>query len=243
MVWPYRARPLCESLNQPFSSQTRQYFPRGWKTQHRSDKFPCWYTFRCSVCPWSAAKLFPCQPVPPLWIQVNTPGPQNEEPGQYGLYLSALPKAIQKALDHGEPYDLVIRFITANGNHLWVRTICRPQIEDGKAVKLMGIFQNITELKQAEEAREKLIGELREALDEIQTLRGIILICANCKKIRDEEGVLESNRGIYSRAFGSPIQPWNLPGLCQRIISWCGHLRWLTELAHNYPMAEYIGFI
>jgi sigma-B regulation protein RsbU (phosphoserine phosphatase) len=32
------------------------------------------------------------------------------------------------------------------------------------------------------------IGELRQALDQIKTLRGIVPICANCKKIRDDQG-------------------------------------------------------
>ncbi|MFZ4439301.1 MAG: response regulator transcription factor [Syntrophales bacterium] len=32
------------------------------------------------------------------------------------------------------------------------------------------------------------IEELREALDQIKTLRGIIPICASCKKIRDDQG-------------------------------------------------------
>ena len=30
--------------------------------------------------------------------------------------------------------------------------------------------------------------ELEKALDEIKTLRGILPICANCKKIRDDQG-------------------------------------------------------
>jgi DNA-binding response OmpR family regulator len=32
------------------------------------------------------------------------------------------------------------------------------------------------------------VGELRQALDEIKTLRGILPICANCKRIRDDHG-------------------------------------------------------
>jgi len=40
----------------------------------------------------------------------------------------------------------------------------------------------------AQEEREKLILELRDALDKIRTLRGLIPICASCKKIRDDDG-------------------------------------------------------
>jgi hypothetical protein len=32
------------------------------------------------------------------------------------------------------------------------------------------------------------IEELRQALDQIKTLRGIVPICASCKKIRDDQG-------------------------------------------------------
>ena len=60
--------------------------------------------------------------------------------------------AIQKAIEHGEPYNMENRFITAKGKHLWTHTICQPIIVDGKTVKLTGTFQDITERKQAENA-------------------------------------------------------------------------------------------
>ena len=50
------------------------------------------------------------------------------------------------------------------------------------------IARDITERKRAGEEREKLIGELTEALNNIKTLRGLIPICASCKKIRDDQG-------------------------------------------------------
>jgi len=36
---------------------------------------------------------------------------------------------------------------------------------------------------------ETLVNELREALDEIKTLRGIIPICSHCKQVRDDKGL------------------------------------------------------
>ncbi|MCP4677422.1 MAG: PAS domain S-box protein [Deltaproteobacteria bacterium] len=63
-----------------------------------------------------------------------------------------LETAIQKALEHGEPYNMEIRFITAKGKHLWTHTICKPIIVDGKTVKLTGTFQDITERKHVEKA-------------------------------------------------------------------------------------------
>lgn len=42
--------------------------------------------------------------------------------------------------------------------------------------------------KHAEDEREKLIEDLRVALDSVKTLRGLIPICASCKRIRDDSG-------------------------------------------------------
>ena len=50
------------------------------------------------------------------------------------------------------------------------------------------ISEDITEAKSAERDRIALIGELRKALDEVETLRGLLPICASCKKIRDDKG-------------------------------------------------------
>lgn len=52
----------------------------------------------------------------------------------------------------------------------------------------MGISRDITEVKKAEAEREQLIGNLREALENVKTLKGLLPICAQCKKIRDDDG-------------------------------------------------------
>ncbi len=61
-----------------------------------------------------------------------------------------LERAIQRALEHGEPWDMELRFITAKGRYLWIHTICEPKVVDGKTVLLSGIFQDITGRKNAE---------------------------------------------------------------------------------------------
>lgn len=42
--------------------------------------------------------------------------------------------------------------------------------------------------RQAEVERDRLIAELKEALASVKTLRGLIPICASCKKVRDDRG-------------------------------------------------------
>jgi len=48
--------------------------------------------------------------------------------------------------------------------------------------------REIERRKRVEMENQRLIDELRLALSEVKTLRGFLPICANCKKIRDDEG-------------------------------------------------------
>jgi len=50
------------------------------------------------------------------------------------------------------------------------------------------LIDHIAERKKAEEERERLFRELQEAMANIKTLRGLLPICAHCKKIRDDKG-------------------------------------------------------
>jgi PAS domain S-box-containing protein len=53
------------------------------------------------------------------------------------------------------------------------------------------ICRDITERKREEAEKEQLIAELQAALQEIQTLRGILPLCSYCKKIRNDKGYWE----------------------------------------------------
>jgi PAS domain S-box-containing protein len=70
---------------------------------------------------------------------------------------------------------------------------------------------DITERKQAEEERKKMIKELNETLSQVRSLRGLLPICASCKKIRDEKGdwqALETYISGHSQAeFSHSICP------------------------------------
>ncbi|MCX7006092.1 MAG: PAS domain S-box protein [Kiritimatiellaeota bacterium] len=60
--------------------------------------------------------------------------------------------------------------------------------ENGRLVATDGVLRDITEQKRLEDEQARLIGELQAALAKIKTLRGLIPICAACKKIRDDDG-------------------------------------------------------
>lgn len=52
----------------------------------------------------------------------------------------------------------------------------------------ISIVRDITQRKAREIERERLIGELENALADVKKLSGLLPICSHCKKIRDDEG-------------------------------------------------------
>lgn len=50
------------------------------------------------------------------------------------------------------------------------------------------VTRDITVRKVLEDERERLIGELKKALNEVRVLEELLPICANCKKVRDDQG-------------------------------------------------------
>jgi len=60
--------------------------------------------------------------------------------------------------------------------------------EQNQIIGLIGIGRDITERKIAEEERERLIKDLQDAAADIKVLSGLVPICSNCKKIRDDKG-------------------------------------------------------
>lgn len=65
---------------------------------------------------------------------------------------SIMEKATHRAIEHGDPYNLELRFTTSKGRSLWVHTICNPVVVEGKTVKLSGTIQDITKNKRIQEA-------------------------------------------------------------------------------------------
>jgi PAS domain S-box-containing protein len=88
---------------------------------------------------------------------------------------------------------LAPKFITKlrrfDGEIRWIETSARL-LEDSRTGELVceGSMEDVSDRKNAEGQRERRIVELEEALARAATLRGLLTICASCKKIRDEKG-------------------------------------------------------
>jgi PAS domain S-box-containing protein len=73
-------------------------------------------------------------------------------------------RAVQRAIEHGEPFDVELGIITARGNLRWVHAIGKADLERRRVT---GFFQDITERKRAEEA-------LRESEERYRRVSSVI---------------------------------------------------------------------
>jgi PAS domain S-box-containing protein len=87
----------------------------------------------------------------------------------------------------GQDAPLTTRHRKKDGTLIDVEVIAHD-IAFGEWKALLAVLTDVTERRRAAGERERMINELTEALASVKTLRGLIPICASCKKIRDDKG-------------------------------------------------------
>jgi PAS domain S-box-containing protein len=89
----------------------------------------------------------------------------------------------------GEPLEYEVECDDPAGSpHCFHWSTAPYHDENGTAIFIICSGIDITLRRRVERERERLIGELQEALARIKTLSGLIPMCAKCKKIRDDRG-------------------------------------------------------
>jgi PAS domain S-box-containing protein len=68
--------------------------------------------------------------------------------------------AVQAGIEEGASWDLELPAITAKGRNIWVRAQGSAVVENGKTVKLLGAFQDITSRKEIEQEQHKFTQRL-----------------------------------------------------------------------------------
>ena len=86
-----------------------------------------------------------------------------------------------------------------NSTVRWLHFESIPKLLDKGETIWTGILYDISERKKREQEMQELIDILDSAVDEIHTLRGIVPICGNCKKVREDEGYWESVDAYISK--------------------------------------------
>jgi len=96
----------------------------------------------------------------------------------------------KRMMETGEPIiGLIESRKLENGETNWTLTTKIPLRNDsGQITGLVGITREINDLMKAKTERDNLIVELQDALADVKLLSGLVPICANCKKIRDDQG-------------------------------------------------------
>jgi len=76
-------------------------------------------------------------------------------------------QAVAQAIAHGQHWDLELRLVTAKGRSIWVRSVGEPEFSEGKPVRLLGAFQDITVRRMLEtelRAKNELVNSVIENL-------------------------------------------------------------------------------
>ncbi len=82
------------------------------------------------------------------------------------------------------------RILHRDGTYLWIldRGKVIKRAADGSPLRMVGTHTDMTARKQIEDALRQAKADLEAALARVKKLEGILPICANCKKIRDDGG-------------------------------------------------------
>lgn len=109
---------------------------------------------------------------------------------------------------------------TAEGKAVTVLTSKIPLYNSkGQVNGVLGTYMDITERKKVEEERERLLVELREALSNIRTLKGLLPICSYCKKIRDDKGYWELLDAYVSKHTDAQFSHGICPECAEKIVA------------------------
>jgi PAS domain S-box-containing protein len=87
---------------------------------------------------------------------------------------ATLREAFEKAIRQGTPFDLELPIVTASGQRHWVRFLGKAEGKGGSTSHLYGAVQNITEIRESENARRRLETQLFQAqkMETLGTLAG-----------------------------------------------------------------------
>ena len=92
-------------------------------------------------------------------------------------------------LKQGQVENYEVRAKKKDGTVVWVSTNAKVLLDEkGAFMGVEAVSRDISELKKLEEERERLIVEIQQALEKVKILSGLLPICSECKKIRDDKG-------------------------------------------------------
>ena len=141
--------------------------------------------------------------------RIHDVDPERETNTNFGLsfykgeHRKKIEDAIQALMENGTPYDLELQMTSAKGLLKWVRTVAIPIWENGKVVRVRGIFQDISDSKNAEEALRQQIALQHQLSQVAATVPG--MICAY-KLTPDGHASMPYASAALDDIYGLPLQ-------------------------------------
>ena len=129
------------------------------------------------------------------------------------------------------------RLRAKDGSYRWIhgRGKVSEYDENGTPVRRTGIHTDVTERKEAEFERERLIEKLNKAVQDVKTLGGLIPICSSCKKIRDDKGYWNQLENYFEQHSTALFSHSLCPSCMDEIY---GKDSWYIELQDGKDEAE-----
>lgn len=117
-------------------------------------------------------------------------------PDSSAVLLTALAEEkdlLDKGLSQRRTFE--VEMVHKDGHPYWVEIAAKLYRDEGGRIKIAGVSKDISQRKAFEKEREDLIqrlglalAEKERLLKEVKVLRGLLPICAACKRIRGEDG-------------------------------------------------------
>ncbi len=121
----------------------------------------------------------------------------------FGSEIESVTADVKQAQEKG-PQQFERQFRDEDGHILWGEITLKHAII-GEQDCVLAVVRDISERKKIEKQRDEVIENLKNALEEIETLRDILPLCCHCKKIRNEEGSWEELEEYIHQNLGSAV--------------------------------------
>jgi PAS domain S-box-containing protein len=107
------------------------------------------------------------------------------------------------------------RYVCKDGSYKWLLWNATADLDHQV---IYSVAHDITERKQAEDERERLLQELQAALAEVKELQKILPICMYCKNIRDDENDWQTIEAYISHHTNSRFSHGICPTCYENIV-------------------------
>ena len=157
-----------------------------------------------------------------------------------------LAEAFQRAVEQGEPYDLELKFVTANGREVWIRAVAQAECREGKVIRVFGNVIDITERKRAERELQhktelaQLLEQLARAANEAVSPEAAMETCLAriC-----EHGLWALGRVAVFRPEQSHVRPQRSQWFCTEPARFGSFMRFSESFAHDSSTGQFIPVV